>query len=313
MADENIVDQVVDTKVVQPVVKVEPVVAATPSEPAKPATVVDAPADKVVAAPADFPTDWREKASGGDAKKLSRLQRYASPQALADAFIAAQNKISSGELKSSLPANATTEQLKEWRASNGIPEAADKYDLKVEGVTITDADKPLIDKFVSSAHTANMTNDQVKSSLKAYYEINEAAAQNRLQADTQIRTATEDSLRAEWGQEYRRNINLVSSFLDSAPEGMKDKFFRGRLADGTPIGSSPEVLKWLTSLALERNPAGVVVPAGGVNMSQSVEEEISKIEKQMRTNRKEYDRDEKVQARYRELLTWREQQSKKAA
>jgi len=88
---------------------------------------------------------------------------------------------------------------------------------------------------------------------------------------------------------------------------MRDKLLRGRLADGTPIGSSPEVLRFLVGLAREKNPAGVVVPSG-VATAQSVSDEIQKIEKVMRDDRAAYNRDEKMQARYRQLLEWRNAQ-----
>ena len=55
-----------------------------------------------------------------------------------------------------------------------------------------------------------------------------------------------------------------------------------------------------------QNPAGVVVPGSHADPSKGVDDEISTIEKTMRTNRSEYNRDEKMQARYRELLGARE-------
>lgn len=251
-----------------------------------------------------WPADWRESVSKEDAKTLTRLQRYASPEAALQALIAAQNRIAAGELKPTLGKNPTPEQIKEWREATGIPESSDKYDLGDLGKNI----KPELLKVVlDEAHATNQTPDQVKATLKAWGNIERQIAQERTEADYNAQTAGEDVLQQEWGPEYRRNINLIHGMLDGAasPE-LKAKLLNGRLADGTPIGSSPEALKFLVGLALIQNPAGVVVPGNEANPLQGVEGEIEKIEKTMRENRQAYNKDEKMQARYRDLLEARE-------
>jgi hypothetical protein len=307
MADENLVDELVDTKVIQPatdkVVTDDKGTTPLATDPAK-------ASDDVRPAPVDWPTDWREKAAGGDAKKLSRLTRYASPQAIADALIAAQNKISAGDLKPALGKDAKPEEIAAYREAHGVPEAPDKYDLP--GLEIPQDEKPAFDKFLTSAHQANMTPDQVRAAINAYTGISEDAKNSRLSADNDAKEKAEDALRSEWGSEFRTNINLITNLLDTAPQGLRDKLLHGRLADGTPIGSSPEALQFLAGLARDRNPSGVVVPSG-VATESVMEDEITKIEKTMRENRTAYNRDEKMQARYRDLLVWREAQKGRRA
>lgn len=299
-------DDMVDTKVIDAKIDVKvdaPVDVKTDAKPD------DKQVDKPAEVKPDWPDDWREKAAGGDEKKLKRLGTYASPQALADALIEAQNRISKGDLKSALPKNPTQEQLTAWREANGIPETSDKYDIKE--LKLDDTDKNLIAKYLNAAHGTNQTPEQVKASLSAYKEAREIAATERQNQDLQIKTDAEDTLRGEWGNDYRRNISLISGLMDSAPQGIKDRLFSGRLYDGTPIGSDPDILRFLVGIALERNPTGTVVPNSGANMMQSVDEEIAKIEKTMRENRSEYNRNEKMQERYRNLLDY--QQTRKAA
>ena len=301
MADENIVDEVVDTKVVP--------TDSTSDSAADTGLVTDLPKDDPAPAKTapsgDFPADWRDKFAGGDAQKAARLQRYASPQALTDALIAAQNKIRAGDLKPTIGKDAKPEEIAAFREAHGIPEAPDKYDLG--DLEVPEGEKEMVTKFLTSAHSVNMTPDQVRTALKAYTDISEEARNARVAQDQEIKTSAEDTLRAEWGNDYRVNINLITNLLDAAPAGMRDKLLRGRLADGTPIGSSPEVLRFLVGLAREKNPAGVVVPSG-VATAQSVSDEIQKIEKVMRDDRAAYNRDEKMQARYRQLLEWRNAQ-----
>lgn len=293
--------------------EVEPKVEAEvePKVEAKAEAKVEAKADEVVP---DWPKDWREKASGGDTKKLGRLSRYASPQALADALIAAQNRISAGELKPALKKDATPEQLKEYREAVGIPESADKYDLK--DFEINETDKALIDTYLTKAHATNQTPEQVKAGVESYYAIAEKMATDRRAQDAAISKEAEDTLRKEWGDDYRNNVNLVNGLLDGTPEGMRDRLMSGRLSDGTPIGSDPDVLRWLLGIELERNPTATVVSGAGGAMKETVEDEIKQIETFMREKRTSYNKDEKMQARYRQLLEYRinsESKGKKAA
>ena len=258
-----------------------------------------------------WPEDWREKVAGEDAKLKERLGRYATPADVSKALIAAQNKISSGELKPTLGKNASKEEVAAWREANGIPPEATKYDTsKFE---VSEDDRPLIDKFLAKAHAANMTQDQAQAALGAYFELTEEAQAGRTAKDEQTRTAAEDVLRTEWGSEFRANVNRATQLLDRVmDQETKGKFANARFADGVPILNDPGVLKALVQLALVENPAGTLVPSGaGPN---GLGDEIAKIEKFMATNRNSYNKDEKMQERYRELLDAREKlASRKAA
>ena len=186
-----------DTPAAKPEVKVD----------AKPDAKVDVKLDTKPDAKAktdgDWPADWRDKVSGGDAKVMSRLSRYASPKALADALFNAQNKLAS--TRPALGKDATKEQISEYREALGIPESPDKYDLT--GYTIGEKDKPLIEGFLAKAHATNQTPEQVKAGVDAYYDIVSKLTEDRAQQDaTWARTGT-DELRGEWGNDFRRNCS----------------------------------------------------------------------------------------------------------
>lgn len=241
----------------------------------------------------------------GDDKVLGRLKRYASPEALSDALIAAQNRISSGELKPVLKKDATPEQVAEWRTANGIPENPDKYDLG--NPNLSEDGKAFLAKYLPVAHAANLTADQIKANLGFIGEMNKATAQAQAERDVELEDAGTELLRSEWGGEYKRNIGFINNMLDGAvsPE-FKNKLLSGRLADGTPMGSDPETLRFLMGLALIQNPAGTLVPGFSNRPAEGVDEELAKIDKVMRENRDAYNKDEKMQARYRELLEAKE-------
>ena len=249
-----------------------------------------------------------------DQKTLDRVTRYATPQDALNAHFALQDKIRSGEFRSVLPKDANDEQIKAWRADNGIPEAPDKYELKLkDGLTIGEEDKPVIEGFLKSAHAANLTASQASAAVDWYYEAVEAQTAARAEADKAAAQKAEDALRAAWGNEFRANHNMVMGLLDSAPAGVKDLVMHGRLADGTPIMSHPETVQWLRQLSAEINPVTAIIPNAGGNLMNAVADEIKQIETWMKAPRnspegKKYWSDVKVQERYRALLEAKEKQ-----
>ncbi len=295
-----------------PPVAPQAVSGAAPAPPSgTPRSVLDGgPAgDSLPPVPQDWPDDWREKAAAGDEKQLARLARYASPQAALKALGEAQNRIAAGLKHTPFPADATPEQAAAWRAEAGIPATPEEYDLALPGgYVIGEEDKEPVSDFLKHAHDANMHPEQVKSALNWYYENQEKQVQLQAQADAESFRETEEALRQEWGADYRRNVNLAASMLDAAPAGVKENLIGARLADGTPLGNHPDVLRWLSGLARELNPLATVVPGSGATAAAAVENEIAAIEARMggdKATRDAYFKDEKAQARYRELIAVR--------
>jgi hypothetical protein len=255
--------------------------------------------------PGYWAPDWRERLAAGDDKAAKQLARYGSPEDIWKKARSLEARLTSGELKPTLPKNATVEELSEYRKAVGIPDKPDAYDLK--GLTIDESDKGLMSHVLSAAHSANMTPDQTKAIASVWPKIKQEAFQAQHERDVKLKTESEDSLRGEWGNEYRRNMGLVQQLLVGAGDSqIMDLLTHGRLGDGTPIGSSPAVLKMLLGVALQANPTGTLVPNGGGNPMGTVTDEITKIEKTMRENRDAYNKDEKMQERYRSLLEARE-------
>lgn len=262
-------------------------------------------------------TEFATKDGKVDEKLLTRVKRYATPADALNAHIALQNKIAAGEMRSTLPPNATEEQVKAWRTENGIPESPEKYELKLkDGLVIGEEDKPIIDAFLKSAHGANMTAQQASQAVDWYYEEVERQTAARAEQDKQLAAKAQDALRAAWGNEYRTNENMVLGLLDGAPAGVKDQIMHGRLADGTPIMSHPETMMWLRQLAGEINPVTAIIPNAGGNIAGAIEDEIKQIETWMKAPRnspdgKKYWDDVKTQERYRALLDAKERSAKK--
>lgn len=259
-----------------------------------------------------WPADWRNTIAGADEKLLQRLGRYDSPKAVADALLSVQSRIGKGELRSVLPKNASEEQLKTWREENGIPEKPDGYQLSLaNGLVIADDDKPLIDNILQAVHKAHGNAAVASEVVNFYYEEMERVEAARQAADKQHALAAEAELIKEWGPDFRPNLNMIDGLLDMAPGGIKDLIKYGRLSDGTPIMANTEAIRWLNNLAREINPVTTLIPNVGANISGSIDDEIAKIEKTMRDDRKTYNADDKMQARLRDLYNARERATKK--
>jgi len=254
-----------------------------------------------------FSETWREDYAGEDEGKLAQLSRYASPNAAFDGLIATKQKISSGEFKSTtpFPTEGTEEEQGAWRDTNGIPKAASDYKVELaDGRTIGEDDKPFADEFLAAAHASNMSPAHANAALNYYYDNLDKQLEARSEADIELRSATEDTLRAEWGNEYRSNVNRIQGLLDTAPEGVKDDISNARMPDGTPLMANPETLKFFVDMALQINPATTLVPGAGDNIKGAVSDEMKTLEGMMGNKNSEYWKGPKAddnQKRYRDL------------
>lgn len=282
--------------------------ADPPTPPAGDPPAGDPPAGDPPADGGTWGNDWRAKIDK-DGKHSKTLERFASPNALLDSYIALRQKVDSGELKAATPypEKGKPEEQAAWRKAHDIPESPEGYSLKFsDGLVIGDEDKPVVDDFLKMAHSTNATPAQVNSMLHWYYTTQENGMLAREEADTNYLRESEDSLRAEWGGEYRTNINIIRGLVDTMPESIRDNFMQARLGDGTVLMNNPDMARWMVHNARQINPVATVVPGAGANMSKAIDDEITQIETVMRTNRKEYNANPKMQARLRDLYEARE-------
>lgn len=314
MADEATTDTVLDDAK-----GADTQAAPAPDKPATDTATVlsaDPAADKGTASPANWPDDWRKRLAGDDDKALKRLERFADPSAVWKSFREAEGKLSSGKVQAVKPpaADAPAEELAAWRKDNGIPEApADYLKNLPDGLVIGKADKPQMEQFAADMHARNASPEVVHAAIASYYAMRETAAAEAAGRDAQAMRTTEDELRADWGGDYRRNINAVVGWLDTADADVKGALMNARGPDGTPVMSNAKVLRWLHAQAMDINPAATIVPGAGANAGKGIEDRISEIEKVMRTNNAAYVKDTKMQAELMDLYRARERMSQKAA
>lgn len=280
-----------------------------------------APADPAaqppVAAPADWPEDWRTKVAGEDAKELARLQRMGSPADVWKAYRALEAKLSEKGGKPTLgpPEGATPEQVAAWRKEAGLPEAPEGYvpDLG-DGLVIGEADKPLVDGFKAAALDANMTPAQFNKALNWYYAQQDQIAQQQQAADVAFKTQAEEQLRQEWGGEFLVNKNGAEGILAQFfPAEVTQELLNARTPSGHQVGTIPGFIKALALLSREINPALPHIPNGSGNPMKATEDRIAEINRMIAANDPAYWTNEKVQAEYRDLLSAQQKMQARSA
>lgn len=268
--------------------------------------------DKEQAVPANWPANWREIMAGGDEKAIAKLSRYASPANVFKAYRAMEQKMSSGELLRSKPTGdpndpAVKQALTEWRAQAGIPEKPEGYLEKIpSGLVIGEQDKPMVESFIKEMHSADVPPAIAHKALQWYYQTQEQALEQRYESDKINRQQNEDALRSEWGPEFRSNLNAIHSLFDTyGNKEILNNLFTARLADGSPLGDNPDILRFLSGVAREINPSGTIVPIEGRSASETIKTEMQGLEAKMADRHSDYWKGPSaanLQARYRELI-----------
>ena len=234
-----------------------------------------------------WPDDWRAKMAGEDEKVLKQLERFQSPEALSKAYLAAQAKIRSGELKSTEPPKEDDEAgWKAWREERGIPQDAKDYDLPMmlDGnyEEMDDAGKQTVDMFRSAFHELNL--DQ-GTAAKVMEVANTAATQQlerQAQQDAFNQEAIEDGLRVEWGAEYRSNIALNAKFMEDKLGDGWQQVIMARQPDGARLADNIQFAKLLNAAA--RAEGGTTLESGDTVIGKSAEARIEEIRTVMQSD-----------------------------
>jgi hypothetical protein len=246
--------------------------------------------------------DWRARLAGDDDKLMGFLSRYTDEKA----FVAAAKKdreTARSKLGGKLPDNPTDEDVAEFRKQNGIPDAPEGYlEALPKGLVIGDDDKPAIERVLAKAHAANASPAVANAFIEGYYELADEQAAAQAEAVAANKQANDDILREEWGPDYRRNVNITDAYLTTLPAEVSAAIVGGMDDKGMPLGANASFIKWLAGEALDKNPLSTVVPGAGANQASAIADEMAAIETRMRTDRSGYNKDEKMQARYRELI-----------
>lgn len=270
-------------------------------------TALENPSDKGSLTPGDWPADWRERIAGNDEKELARLQRMASPDAVWKASRELEKKISSGEYRKVINrpgADATPEDLAAWRKEAGLPTKPEEYSLKLrEGFVPSKDDQPLLDNFKQMAFDSDISPEVGSKMAQWYFDQQEQLQAKQLEADYASKEGAEEALRREFGNEYKLNMGVTKSFLESTfGNDLAGMLLTARDQNGVKLGNNPDIVKALVRIARENAPGLGLVPAGTENVGASIQSELDNISKLRKEDPQKYWGDNALLARERELI-----------
>lgn len=271
---------------------------APPADPTPPANDPP-PSDPAPAEPSGLDENWRQKAAGENGKMAKWLGRYSTVEDALSAGFEAQATLRSTR-SNVLPDDPSEEQLAEWRTEHGIPLTPEEYQL-AEGLVVGEADKPALDAVLAAMHKENATPGQVNAAVNAYYEAKKQEVADIEIRDTGDKNDITQALRDEWGPDFHSNKNAVHSLINQFPEDSRELLTNARLPDGMALMNHPGIVMTLADLSRKTNPAATVVPNANDPVT-AIGDELAQIRKTMRDKPNEYWKDDKMQARYRELL-----------
>lgn len=280
------------------------------------------------------PPDWRkeiaESYGNGDKKvtekELRRLERIKDPSMLYAMYREAENRLTSGGLVKKPGDDPTEAEKAAWNKVLGVPEEPSGYleDIKLDnGAVIGEQDKPMAESFAEALHSAGAPPSVYQAALNWYFNQQQSVADATDETDENFKIDSNRELREEFGGAFNRHINNMPAVFALAPGGsdlenensLISRLLGGRMSDGRLIGDDPDMIRWAVAINKEINPVSTVLDMENAS-GKGLDEEIKQIEQIMREDKRDntgkYFKDEKLQARYRELLEARDKASQRA-
>jgi len=250
---------------------------------------------------ASWPDDWRDRLAGGDKDFRKLLDRYTSVEEYGKAGREAQKKLSSGKTMADEPMpdpEKEPDKAKEWRKARGIPDDPTGYAIPdtVKNL-VTDADKPRLAGFTEAMHKANIPASAAGAAVEWYFQEQEAANAAVALADKADASEVEESLREEWGPDFKPNSQIAKRFAEEVTPGLN--WFAARLPDGRTLGNVPDFVKALAEMGRER--FGDVSLAGADNTAKTMARK-TELENLMRDDPDRYHADPKNSAEYQQIV-----------
>jgi len=177
----------------------------------------------------EFSEGWLDRLPPEFAQDKQILGQFKNNEALAKSYINLQRLMGKKADAIIMPNEKSSPE--EWAAFNakrGVPESADKYPTKVdgipEGVTL---DPNVIKGFNEVAHKNGLTPSQASEAVKYYATLEAARAQEQAQVLQKEYTEGQKALEQAWGDKYETNMAVVKracqvTGLDPNSKGLSD-------------------------------------------------------------------------------------------
>lgn len=237
-----------------------------------------------------WPDTWRDDMAKGlddQAKASELLKRYDSPAAIAKALVAAQQRIRSGEYRRNAPASDDPKAIEEWRRESGMGVKPEDYTIPpVAGIDFDKLDPKTQEKLGGVRQLfleSNLTIDQGNKIAGAMISIAEKQMEEEAAGDAAAMNSAEDTLRADWGRDFRVNLQMNMAHLEKEfGADLADAILLARTPDGRRLADSPEFSKAINKWA--RSQGSDIMLDGEGGPAKSVAGRIAEIKKIMDTD-----------------------------
>ncbi len=258
--------------------------------------------------------DWRDDFAGGDDKFKSTLERFSTLSDAGKSYREGQQTIRSGQHNQPPADDADEKIVTAYREANGIPMEAKGYlENMPDGLVLGEDDMPIAEVFMSALHSVHAPPSYAHALIGAYNKWAEQIQDDIAETDAIQHTESEEALRQEWGTDYQANINMAGAYLERVyGKEAKEDMMNGRYADGRAFMNNSKVLEGMAAEQRRFDPRTQLVKPG-VDPSQTLNDELAEIDKFRREHRTEYFKNEKMQARERELIDIRNEHERKSA
>jgi hypothetical protein len=131
-----------------------------------------------------------------------------------------------------------------------VPEKPEDYEFEVpEGKELSDGEYDILMDFAKAMHSNNMPADQVKKISSWFLEYEDIVAQKNAEKAYEARVETEEKLRAEWGPDYRANVNLMSNVLQEHLGTAAPEFLSAQMMDGSRLGDNETFIRLMAEVS----------------------------------------------------------------
>jgi hypothetical protein len=222
---------------------------------------------------AAWPENWRDQLAGSDDKLKGLLGRYTTPDAFAKAFKELRTaydsrKPAKGEDPGELPENPTDEQLAAYRKAKGVPDKPEDYEFEIQqDRELGDNEYEIFMDFAKAMHGQNVPKDIVKGISSWFLDYQEVVAQKAADIAYNARQETEEKLRAEWGGDYRANVNLMSNVLQEHLGSEANAFLSKTFTDGSRLGDNETFVRLMAEISRKVGGSSAELYTTDVNTS----------------------------------------------
>ena len=275
---------------------------AAPGDPPADPPPGDPPADPPPGdPPADPPENWRTDLAGDNEDYAKRLERYTTQEDFLKGSFQAHDKIRAGETQYGLGEDASEEQVKEYRETNGIP-LDGKYEIKGE---VSELDVEMLSPVMAYAHEHNISGDDLNGLIGAYFGSRDKLMDDMRQQDGLDKQEFTRVMKETWGGEFETNMNRATNRFNLLPEADREYIKGAKTEDGQAITNNPAFMSWLVNMDREISPLAPLPGASESTMADA-HDIIKKAQDRMRDDSVEWHRDTKAQEEYQRALEMRD-------